>query len=779
MSVRFSRFLAIGILFACLQADIPGTSRPLWAGEALIKNGTRFEGRLIPVRELTDHIPRRDPGKIKFFNILLIHTSWQHYFVPGRQVSERIPAEELARYETFQLSQKRTGNKSMVDSLGAVRAFDQFDKFGRRTVTLNTLRGQIPIIQGVTDINPKYLRVTGLSHNWEFGLATTSLPPDELSQMLYNSGDMADPGFRLAIARFYLQAGLYKNANDELQSIIRDFPEMQADAQEFAAQLSQLRANQLLGELRRRRNAGQHRLAQLALSKFPSGQIGADVRRQLSELADDYSLQRETIARAKLLLDELQAELTEPEMVAAVAPLRTTVSDELDFETLPRLDAFLQLADDDSLSASQKLAFAYSGWVMGSANAISSLDETVRLWEAELFVQEYLRSADMLERKEVLKSLLAIEGVGPERIVKMIAQLRPPLEDTSIQPGQATPIELAGDGETEPIRYSVVLPTEYSPHHRYPLIVALRPAERSIEEILNWWAGTAQAPGQAQRHGYIVIAPEYLAEDAKTYGYDVAAHSKVLGSIRDARKRFHIDSDRVFLTGHGSGGDAVFDIGMSHPDVFAGAIPIAGISRNYCTWYWHNTKRLPFYVVGGELDREWLAQNSKRGQLNRMMLQGHDVIVCEFIGRGYESYYSEIHNLFDWMELHRRAKYVKRFEMKVLRPSENHFYWIQAHGLPDNALDTSVLAGNKRVTPMTLDAHITPGNSVRISRSGAKRHIIWLSPELIDFDKRVKVEYRGRQRFNGFLKPDIETILEDFRVRGDREKLYWTRLDID
>ena len=61
--------------------------------------------------------------------------------------------------------------------------------------------------------------------------------------------------------------------------------------------------------------------------------------------------------------------------------------------------------------------------------------------------------------------------------------------------------------------------------------------------------------------------------------------------------------------------------------------------------------------------------------MNRMMRHGYDVIYAEFKGRGYENYYEEIHNLFNWMELQQRLKYPKEIEEKILRPMDNRFYW--------------------------------------------------------------------------------------------------------
>ncbi|MGH7202106.1 MAG: alpha/beta hydrolase-fold protein, partial [Planctomycetaceae bacterium] len=251
-----------------------------------------------------------------------------------------------------------------------------------------------------------------------------------------------------------------------------------------------------------------------------------------------------------------------------------------------------------------------------------------------------------------------------------------------------------------------------------------------------------------------------------------------LESLRDARRRFRVYSDRVFLSGHGMGGDAAFDIGMSHPDLFAGVIPIAGIADHYTMWYWQNAEHVAWYVVGGELDRDSLSQNSR--ELSRMMRHGFDVTYVEYTGRGYEDYFEEIHNLFDWMDLHRRVDLtaVGEFEFRTLRPHDNQFYWLEVQGLPDKVVASPVVSSTpgQRVFPLTLKAKATVGNTVYLT-SGAEANTLWLFPGLVDFEQRLTVKLNGRTRFNDFPEAHMEDMLEDYRRRGDRQRIVWRKLE--
>src|SRR5690606_2119347 len=245
-----------------------------------------------------------------------------------------------------------------------------FDADGRRTVSYSTL----VVIQGITKISPQYVTVEGISHSWWQGFATQTVPADQLAAMLHKAIDPEDPNDRMSIARFYVQAGLYERAAEELQAIAADFSFMAAKAAELDRELRQLRANALLAEIRRRQSVGQHQLALLAAEAFPTDlDFDADVVRQVATLREDYHAAREQGDEALVLLGELEARLTDSEQRQSAAMARAVIREQLNWETLGRLEAFLKLAGDDSLSPAERLALAYSGWVVGSAKASTQL----------------------------------------------------------------------------------------------------------------------------------------------------------------------------------------------------------------------------------------------------------------------------------------------------------------------------------------------------------------------------------------------------------------------
>jgi len=751
-------------------------------GEVRLKSGFVLSGKISEIETLLPppHKPKKGPTVIT--PILSVTNPLQRYFVPIRQKESINNDINLSRNETFSLKQQKRSGSSMA--IGVIGDFREkpgpFDAFGRRTVHLRAIPRNLDVIQGVAEITPEYLKILALNYSWETALSTRSVPQDILDPMLRTSNGENTADHRLKIARFYIQAEMYAAAERELEAIAREHTELGETVGQVRVILRQALSQELLGELKLRRAAGQHRFVYDHTRSFPVNDVAATVLREVRDITTEYEESGERVEQIRGMLADLQAELGDDPRVADIGPRRSEIVESLNVTTLPRLDAFMKLARAQGLKADEKLALALSGWTVGSENAVTELDQALRYWQARFLLRDYLRTSDDGEgdRRELLERMLALEGVSAARIAQMLILLPPPLDTAAAKPGQATRIEVSPPQEDLPVAYWVLLPPEYHPDHSYPLLVALHSEKRSPEAELAFWGGTAEKIGQSQRHGYIVIAPEYATRDGQTkYDYSPMTHRVVLGALRDARRRFSVDSDRVFLAGHDMGGDATFDIGFSHPDLFAGIIPITGRSDRYCQFYWENAKTLPMYVISGELDRDTVVHNAK--ELMRMMERNYDLIYTEYVGAGPDSFYSEIHRLFDWMSRYRRVKPPKQIEMKTLRETDNQFFWYEFDGVPKTVTSVDWTAEKRRpIRPMNASALITEGNSLVI-QSGAARNRVWLSPDngLVNFNNRLTVRVNGRQRFNDFLKPDIKAMLERVRLTGDRQQLYWAVLE--
>jgi predicted esterase len=279
--------------------------------------------------------------------------------------------------------------------------------------------------------------------------------------------------------------------------------------------------------------------------------------------------------------------------------------------------------------------------------------------------------------------------------------------------------------------------------------------------------------GQASRHGYIVISPQWLREHQRQYEFSAREHAAVLRPLRDACKRFSIDTDKVFLSGHSLGGDAVWDIGLAHPDLWAGVIPIVATADKHVTRYWENAKYVPFYFVSGDKDGDKLARNAQ--DWNRYLTTtGCDTMIVQYQGRGHEHFHDEILNLFKWMNLHRRNFFPKEIDVTTMRPWDSFFWWIDLEGIPENLTILPAEWPKSGVRAGKYEAKVTTTNRLIVDAK-ARKVTAWVSPELVNFAEKVTVKINDRNP--EAVTPSTPVLLEDVRSRGDRQHPFWAKVE--
>ena len=384
-----------------------------------------------------------------------------------------------------------------------------------------------------------------------------------------------------------------------------------------------------------------------------------------------------------------------------------------------------------------------------------------------------------------------MEGAVLPLVAQLIANMKPPL--TSPEPSVGRPgfykLQIAGIDKEPDVTYYVQLPPEYDPYVRYPTILTLNGAATTPEQQIDWWAGAENAQGarlgQATRLGYIMIAVDWHKADQKEYEFSAREHAAVLGSLRDACRRFSIDTDRVFLSGHSMGGNAAWDLGLAHPDLWAGVIPIVAQAEKYCRNYWENASLVPFYVLAGQYDGDKLVKNAET--LDRYMKKGFDITYTEYIGRGHEDFYEDIQHLFDWMSRRKpRNFFPKEFTAVTMRTWDNYFWWFEGRQLPSKGMiEPSDWPENgaapRGVRPVSITGRVLATNGVSIS-TGSAKVTVWLSPEIVDFSKPIQATLNNHpinaklgSKIN--VTPDLRVLLEDVRTRADRQHPFWAKIE--
>jgi acetyl esterase/lipase len=663
--------------------------------------------------------------------------------------------------------------------------------------------GQVTSPQHLAFLSPFYARVDSRKFNWFSYYQTSELGPSTVRTLLYTypglkTGERNDPAWRFKVYRFFVQAGWYDQAEEELNAILKDSPDEKEKVETAREALKRLRALQLYDDIQLAHQAGQFQWVQKQLGRFPREGVNDKALAAIRALKATYETNGESLELARGYLRELprRCPLAHRETFQKAAG---AILAELDLGNVSRLEAFLSMAQqakrDKQNGKTPKepeeiLSLAVSGWLLGKDAAEAKVEEAKRLWKAREFVLKYQGEDDETAREQLLKNYLsAPSDVLPiDELTQIIGFLPPPKAEKDPAGTLSLRTDLP-DGPKKGIPYVVQLPPEYHHGRAFPVLFALHHTGERPEAML------ARVSAMAAKHGYIVVAPEWDKVGDSAYQFTAEEHAAVTDVLRDLRRRFQVDSDRVFLMGAGQGGNMAFDVGLSHPDLFAGVLPVSGWPGRHGQRYWPNCLDLPFYIVDGDLADHVMGNKQVQGNLqlfqNKWVKLGYPVLYVLYKGRGVEWFAGELPSMFDWMDhkrdRHRRALAFPRLaksggtldqRFQCLRTTDNHFYWLSTNGIDPKKVNDGTEWHSDRYGA-TFQAWALEGNIINVNPTNIKQLTVWLSKEMIDFPKPVTIRINGSPRWwnHRQVQPSLKTLLEDFYERGDRQRLFWARLD--
>jgi pimeloyl-ACP methyl ester carboxylesterase len=703
---------------------------------------------------------------------------------------ERIVGDNTYRTgEKFQLVQPLTKHAgAMPKELISVEAGPWNDR-GRRSFKFVGSRSNksVSMEQAIIEIGPHVVKYRGVDEFWQGQLAISAIPRSVIAGLL-GRVEQTNQGERERVVRFFMDAGWYTEARTELDRLIKEFPntnlaERAAGAKAFIVQAE---ATSRRAEIEVRRKAQQYRHAAALLKTFTDKEIGTELlievrdlmRRDDEQRAGDLALATEI----RKLEGKLPAEVRGAwkkrvaEVMKAIEKAPDAVRD--------RFAAWRKARNTAGTTEEGQFALAVSGFAAGSEVAVAELKAAETLWQARELVHDYLAGLESTDRESLVAKLEALEWPGEEGaaegirkldlITRIVQLMPPPLSDPSEAPEKTVVRKLAEEQNEEPTEYAVRLPPEYQPLRAYPAIIALHSGQGPQSAIEVWAA-------EAARRGYIVIAPEYnVAGQPPDYRYTPSEHAAVELALRDARRRYAIDSDRVFVAGQLTGGNMAWDLALGHPDLFAGVVVISGFPAKYVPRYLSHHKHLPLYFVIGDLAPA-AGEVVYASYVKPLIVKVWDVTYVEYHRRGIEEFPEEIPTIFDWMDRHRREPVPKSFEVVSARTCDNRFFgvvvreFVQGRTTAPEAVE--MLGQNLSPAKLTVNTSGI-GNLVNLKTAGIDRRRIdvWLSPKIIDFKRRFEVRINDRPRFKGAVKLTLDSLLEDLRLRGDRQQIYWLKV---
>lgn len=778
--MNFSRFVsAMAILLA--------SALVIFADMVVLKDGFILQG-VVKRESVTEFdATSKEPIVIPKGFFMVDDGARRIYFNPNMvRVVEKMEAPQEERW-VHQKSIYLPNAKGPPPFFSEVEA-TEWDAKWERTFKYRSPFGVVGVFQHMSSLTPYAARVDATSkYLWSCMYLTQELGPETCIRLIRSHPDFQNlskkkpeesANLRFRLVDFLAQAGWFAESEKEARDIMKDFPEQKDRSEKAIETINLLRGRERIEKVKRIVAAQRFQEARKILDDFPSDEAKDKVLNELQAMQSKLDRSKQDFTRVQRLLPYLQESLVKKQQLV-LAQATESILRSVHEGNLDRLEPFLnQAGNAESLSPDKDhgslAALAISGWLLGSASADGNSTNAVRLWNTKLMVDAFFQEDSIASRKKILSTFLEKNPTSRlDEVSQILAQ--------SLPSGSNAKNAMIFDraivrGRNKGLGYSVRVPKDFNPNRAYPLLIVFpKTGEKASIAMMNW-------ENTADENGFIMAGFDWDQKNV-VYGFTEKEHLEFLDMLRDLRLAYPVDSDRVFLFGYEQGGLVAFDMGISHPDQFAGVIPMSASPELFIEKYWRNAQYLPFYVVSG--DRAGDANAKNRQLFTNWMPRGYPSMWTQYKGRGLEFFKAEVPMISDWMRLKTRSFPIHQLgsdgggtvlgnEFQSSRVSDNQFYWMGSDSIAESRIN---YANNWKpnLSPASFTARVDPAiNQITVRTHGMKDFYFLFGKNSkgesqIDFEKNVTIQANLISKWTGKIQPSLDTMLETALETGDRK----------
>ncbi len=402
------------------------------------------------------------------------------------------------------------------------------------------------------------------------------------------------------------------------------------------------------------------------------------------------------------------------------------------------------------------------------AEAVSSSNE-----DFNLIVQQYLLSNNAEQSAAFLKDVLAHPKLTILNLEEAIQTGRRYPEKPSTGSLHKS-IEVAG----YEMSYAMHVPKNYDAKKSYPLIICLHGAGFVGDSYIDRWKSRLGANA-------ILVCPTIQGGA----WWSRQGETLVLDVMDAVSSEYHINPEKIFLTGMSNGGIGVYLVGMFHADRFAAIAPMAGGIPDEIFPFLDNFSSTGIYIIHGahdqvmpvRLSQDLSAYLKDAGIAHTYREHGkeHPQAGGHFFPR------EELPALVKWFDAQRRISMPARIEsvrdVNHLAP----FYWTEINQTAGKVADVQKSLFNNDEVELVKNgsfARLTAeieGNTVRVESTRVGKFTLFFNHILVDFSKPVRVVVNGKAHFEGRLAESPAFLLKEAKRRGDDVSLYSASVQID
>lgn len=402
--------------------------------------------------------------------------------------------------------------------------------------------------------------------------------------------------------------------------------------------------------------------------------------------------------------------------------------------------------------------------------------------ELAALLDTYFRCEDTDKRRSLTASIERAAGAS----VAILAQTAPALQLWDDLPHPTGHFRV-DTGITGTIDVAYRLPRRYDPMRHHALVLCMAPAEtQHVRATLGRAADDA-----------ILIAP---ASPIGGAFLDRGASGMALPRLmREIRRRFRVDTDRILLFGSGAGGDAAWLAAIMHADLFSSAIFLS--SYPHLPLPRQTYSFLPDNLRGLRVWSFWRTPDGRRAESGMTSIALHNRVISDRAARtwpqgrftGIERAADSAEPLvpadWDWPSATANPSPPRRVAKWFRYLGQGSAAWLKATAFRGDVWEAEQLA--VRAAPTTdrdqfirrviqgrlgfLSGRVEGQTITVLTRRCADIELL-LPEDLVDLDRPVTVTCNGRVRHRGLIRRRVATWLEAAYRTWDFQRVPVARL---
>lgn len=352
--------------------------------------------------------------------------------------------------------------------------------------------------------------------------------------------------------------------------------------------------------------------------------------------------------------------------------------------------------------------------------------------------------------------------------------------------------------------YLLYVPRSYKPTSPCSLVIVAHGGNGSMLLLRAGnaaFGGTQAWVSEAEKNSFILAAP------ITQRGWGQIGNSVALSLISKMKRRFNIDPDRIYVTGHSMGGHMTWRSAMGFPDVWAAVAPMSGGYNYVKNASIHNLFNVAGYATYCTREPYGIDRDNK---INGVWLkdQGFDWVSVQ--GRGIHTILmAEMPKIAKFFREHRRDMYPRQVYLRrsgrlyrdiapdlaasIKRGWPRVEGWKGAHKWDrERPIDTSMAFWIRMIEPrplfelvdnekgeavkkpivQTVWAENKGDNVIELTTKNVRRLRIYFHPKMIDFQRPVRIVANGKAVFEKKIAVDMFKMLNVAREFDDRGRIY-------